>query len=151
MQKIISSEVWYCAFKPIDIAGSIELKNFSNDIAGGILLDIGEHKQRQKDPSSQRSVLTHRLCWSLYCTIIVFKLRIWCCRGSGILCCSNDHLCLHYIRCRTSNESLIFADDELWHRDRWRRTGYVLVGPLCAVGYNDFNNLVMQTLWWLHN
>ncbi len=21
----------------------------------------------------------------------------------------------------------------------------------CLVGYNDFNNLVMQTLWWLHN
>jgi hypothetical protein len=21
----------------------------------------------------------------------------------------------------------------------------------CRVGYNDFNNLVMQTLWWLHN
>ena len=53
MQKIISSEVWYCAFKSIDIAGSIELKNFSNDIAGVILLDIGEHKQRLKDPSSQ--------------------------------------------------------------------------------------------------
>ncbi len=21
----------------------------------------------------------------------------------------------------------------------------------CTVGYNDFNNLVMQTLWWLHS
>ncbi len=30
------------------------------------------------------------------------------------------------------------------------QTGGWIVG-ICTLGYNDFNNLVMQTLWWLHN